>query len=276
MWFVLQAYVEIGRITTSGDITFYSLNDGFTLPSEITAGPDGALWFTEEYGGIGRITTSGVIAEYPAPSGYPAGITAGPDGAIWFTEYAANKIARITTDGSSTTEYALPDTHGHPYAITAGPDGALWFTKDWGGWIGRITTAGVITEYPIGSDFTMGIASGPDGALWLTENLVAETGRIGRAPACGLGFSAAFAGATLTMNFNLGIDTPATFNILLTDASGTSMPFSKPIPAIVPPRAFTLTWNNFPSEGAVTVKPVLTAGPGQAICSEWTTVNTTP
>jgi streptogramin lyase len=32
----------------------------------------------------------------PTPAGGPAGITAGPDGAIWFTELDRDKIGRIT------------------------------------------------------------------------------------------------------------------------------------------------------------------------------------
>ena len=78
------------------------------------------------------------------------------------------------------------------------------------------------------------------------------------------------------MNFNLAIDTAATFNILLHTSTGVSKPFSRAISAVVPPQAFTMNWSSFPNLGNVTVQPVLTAGPGQAICSEWTTVNTAP
>ena len=67
-------------------------------PSGITAGPDGALWFTNNVtNSIGRITTSGVVTNYTDPSiGSPQRITAGPDGALWFTNYANNSIGRIT------------------------------------------------------------------------------------------------------------------------------------------------------------------------------------
>ena len=71
--------------------------DGSIL-SGITAGPDGALWFTESYGNkIGRITTSGAITEYPVPTAGsgPYGITAGPDGALWFADEGANRIGEV-------------------------------------------------------------------------------------------------------------------------------------------------------------------------------------
>ena len=64
----------------------------------------------------------------PTASSDPDGITAGPDGALWFTETAANKIGRMTTDGTF-TEIAIPTAKSFPQGITTGPDGALWFTE---------------------------------------------------------------------------------------------------------------------------------------------------
>ena len=84
----------------------------------------------------------------PAPgiSG-PAGITAGPDGALWFTNnYCNNSIGRITTTGIVTNYTGIGISN--PAGIAAGPDGALWFTNDaWSNSIGRITTAGTVTNY---------------------------------------------------------------------------------------------------------------------------------
>ena len=65
---------------------------GIDAPAEITSGPDGALWFTNEMGGpdnegsIGRITTSGTISIFTDPSIFqPFGITSGPGKSVWFT-----------------------------------------------------------------------------------------------------------------------------------------------------------------------------------------------
>jgi uncharacterized protein (TIGR03437 family) len=160
-------------------------------PEYITAGPDGALWFTESNlnntGKIGRITTSGAITEYTVPTAdsFPFGITAGPDGALWFTENNTAKIGRITTSGAI-TEYSVPTANSGPGEITAGPDGALWFTEsnlNNTGKIGRITTSGTITEYtvPTANSFPFGITAGPDGALWFTEEYGNKIGRIGAA-----------------------------------------------------------------------------------------------
>lgn len=157
----------IGRITMLGAVTEYQLPlrsakiDGNTIPNAtpglgyITAGPDGALWFTEaNIGNIGRITISGTITEFsiPVPNNSLFGISAGPDGALWFTAsggcfeespsacliFVATEIGRITTSGVI-TEYPTPATVKGLWGIAAGPDGAMWFT-DPDGSVGRITT----------------------------------------------------------------------------------------------------------------------------------------
>ena len=68
----------------------------------------------------------------PTPGAGPAGITAGPDGALWFTEIGANKIGRITTLGVVTNEFTVPTANSDPVFISVGPDGALWFTEQTG------------------------------------------------------------------------------------------------------------------------------------------------
>jgi streptogramin lyase len=104
----------------------------------------GALWFTDDTGKIWRLTTSGSFTAYrmPTPS-LSAGITAGPDGALWFTELTSNRIGRSTTSGVI-TEYpvptaGLPGLGSEPDGIAAGPDGAIWFTEAIGNKIGRIS-----------------------------------------------------------------------------------------------------------------------------------------
>ncbi len=61
LWFTEGLSNKIGRITTAGTITEFSIpkrdHNKFPSPTGITQGPDGALWFTEHNGNrIGRIT----------------------------------------------------------------------------------------------------------------------------------------------------------------------------------------------------------------------------
>jgi len=221
LWFTENAAGRIGRMTPAGVLTEYALptvpppagspaGTAGTMPhpTAITAGPDGALWFTVVPGEIGRITTAGVVTEFalpavPPPAGSapgtastpvtPTAIAAGPDGALWFTG-VPGEVGRISMTGV-VTEFAVPEipppagskpgtasTLATLNSITAGPDGALWFTGI-PGEIGRITTAGVVTEFAVpeipppagskpgtaGTPATLqDITAGPDGALWFT------------------------------------------------------------------------------------------------------------
>jgi virginiamycin B lyase len=68
LWFTKQGSNSIGRITTAGAITEFSIPTASSSPAGIAAGPDGNLWFTEEVGNIiGRITTAGAITEFSIP-----------------------------------------------------------------------------------------------------------------------------------------------------------------------------------------------------------------
>ncbi|MDQ5873371.1 MAG: hypothetical protein M3547_14315 [Acidobacteriota bacterium] len=133
----------IGRITTGGVITGFTIPTAASGPEGIVAGPDGSLWFTENRANqIGRITTTGSVTEFPIPTAQSGlgNITVGPDGNLWFTERAANQIGRITPAGLI-TEFPIPTPGSLPTGITAGPDGNVWFTELNGNKIGRITIA---------------------------------------------------------------------------------------------------------------------------------------
>src|SRR5215813_2616805 len=101
----------IERITLSGSVTTFSVGTTSGLPSSISAGPDGNLWFTEpDANQIGRITPTGQITLFtvPTPGSQPTGIVAGPNGNIWFTEAASRHIG----------EYFLVGTPPAPAAST--------------------------------------------------------------------------------------------------------------------------------------------------------------
>ena len=188
----------------SGSITEFSSGlSANNLPRDITAGPDGNLWFTNPAGepgtpSIGRITPSGTITEYSTglqAHSSPGTIVAGPDGNLWFTdpgeESGTPSIGRITPTGTITEFHSGLNQEAHainlqgPNDIVAGPDGNLWFT-DSGGFqsvnkpdIGKITPSGTITEYELpGACNEPGqIIVGPDNNLWVAES--------GKGPFCG-------------------------------------------------------------------------------------------
>jgi len=171
------------NVTNSTDPSITNYTNGVQSPYDITAGPDGALWFTSDGNySFGRMTTAGVVTNYTDPTDFaPGGITTGPDGALWFTNVGNGSIGRITTAGVI-TDFAVTGI-SQPDGITAGPDGALWFTYQGSNSIGRITTAGVVTNYTdpsidLATYNPYGITAGPDGALWFTNTGNNSIGRI--------------------------------------------------------------------------------------------------
>lgn len=105
LWFG-AATSGIGRITTSGSVSYYLLPTAGNVAGGIVAGSDGALWFTECGANginskIGRITTSGLITEYPLSNSNaePNYIASGSGGALWFTETNTGNVGRIQAPG---------------------------------------------------------------------------------------------------------------------------------------------------------------------------------
>lgn len=207
LWYTVQLFDQtcvcvkggkIGRITTGGAITEFTLPTGGTRrtasrPFGITAGPDGALWFTDtNLGKIGRMTTGGALTQFAVPQGQPQGITSGPDGNLWFTANGGQTalLERLSPTGAFTQFTAATGVDGVSVgaALAVGPDGALWFS-DYDSLTGvgslvRGTTVGDITTVPLATfDEIDGVTAGPDGAVWFTlTHLMTSTSAIGRLP----------------------------------------------------------------------------------------------
>jgi virginiamycin B lyase len=156
---------------SSGSSFSFFTGPSVDYPFEITAGPDGNLWFTNggdgsgDQGSIGQLTPGGIITTFSGPGvAHPKFITSGPDGNLWFTNSTTPSISRITP-GGAVTNFSGPGI-AYPGSITSGPDGALWFTDEDS--IGRIATSGAVTVYPTyyQGNGLHGIALGSDGALW--------------------------------------------------------------------------------------------------------------
>lgn len=182
---------------TGGDLVRVAVVDGssavFSLPSgtgatDLTFGPDGALWFTDfAQNRIGRMTLQGAVTEYPVPAAFvaPRSITVGPDGALWFIGDDA-QVGRMDVTGGGFRYYNLPQFPANSAATTSairtGPDGNLWLGVT--ALIGRspmirLTPDGVVTQFPLlnASDAVLDVVAGPDGAMWFTME---EGNRIGR------------------------------------------------------------------------------------------------
>jgi streptogramin lyase len=164
LWFTKDPDPRIGRITTSGVITEFSLPTN-SLPRNITGGPDGNVWFTKPDDKIGRITTSGVVTEFATPTSHiwPFAIAAGPDGNVWFTESYPG-VGRVTPTGAI-TEFPVSEV----YALAAGADGNLWAAGF--GTLKRIAPNGSTTAFSVPTGTTEffaqipAMAAAPDGSI---------------------------------------------------------------------------------------------------------------
>jgi streptogramin lyase len=114
------------------------------------------------------------VFNLPSANTYLGGVTSGPDGNIWISESDANKVARVTLNGTI-TEFQIPTAGAYPAIIAPGPDGNLWSTDYNLNLIHRITPAGGVTEFflppPLATapQNLVGIAAGPDGNIWFAH-----------------------------------------------------------------------------------------------------------
>ena len=88
-------------LTTISD---FSVPTSKSFPAEITTGPNGNLWFTENVSGtiggkIGEITPTGTFTEFTIPdtnsTSAPYGIVTGSNGDLWFTDSGTNSVGMI-------------------------------------------------------------------------------------------------------------------------------------------------------------------------------------
>lgn len=160
-----------------GGVKVYS--SPLSLPSGITAGVDGNLWFGSIFGtGVARVTPAGVITTFTDPQGEVSGARSFASGAadskVWFVSGANNRVGNVvvtpafggTVGDIHTFTNAAIDA---PTDIAADGDGNLWFTHDGG--IGRVTPGGTITNFSPAA-----LAGGTDqvardnaGNIWFTD-----------------------------------------------------------------------------------------------------------
>ncbi len=183
IWFTeSNGNTDIGHVSPDGSsIQEYTPPTAGSFPWGIVAGPDGNMWFTEEFGGSVAALNPGSssFTQYPVGVGNETGITSGPDGSLWFLlpVLNGNNLAAVATaiPGVGFAHlYQNFSPSRSPSSITAGPDGNLWVTETAEsptfGAIGRLATTGNVTEFPALSTINQlnpnSMTTGPDGNLW--------------------------------------------------------------------------------------------------------------
>lgn len=172
------------RVTPQGAISQFPIPGTKHWNIWLTAGPDGAVWFTDPgTGQVGRVGLDGVVTQYPVA--YPGDqIVAGRDGALWFNDSQHQKVGRITLSGSI-SYFTVPVA---PEAIAAGPDGDVWVggtqavgpppsgynqVQQYEPVFVRLTSTGAMTTTAVPdalNAFPHFMAVEPDGTLWYSDN----------------------------------------------------------------------------------------------------------
>ena len=182
LWFTEKAAGNVGRITTAGQITEYSIPNNAsglpdTGPTQIVAS-GGGLWFLTDIGeSVYRMAPDGTSAPVYVNSFFPASSLAASDtGGVWLMEsfgdgnpQDGDALLRVDPDGT-VTDY--PAVHpNHIDSIAQAPDGSVWFNNA-GSFLYRLTDAGVQLSDPLSlpsPNEVSSIAFAPGGMPWFTD-----------------------------------------------------------------------------------------------------------
>ena len=204
-------------------------------PWAITAGADGALWFTETAspGSIGRMTVAGVLTDERqamSTASVPQGICSGPEGFITYIDTSGSgRIAGRDPFNSVPIAFEA-STINAPTQISCGPDKRVYFTqashKTYA--YRDAETGGVSAGYSLwdATSTPAGLVVAPDGNLWVVEESVQKVGWTPRFFIVGDG-SAAITGASDPKDIAYGWDgalwitDPGTNKIFRVSHSGT-------------------------------------------------------
>jgi virginiamycin B lyase len=167
-------------------VTEIDLPDAGGSTHELTLGPDGDVWVTQQNTAkLVRVSPRGHVRVFALPPGSgPHGIKFDRRGRLWVTLEFANAIARVGLDGRIVRRYPIARANAGPHGLDVARDGSVWWTGKEGGVIGRLDPATGrmrVFSLPNGQSLPIYIAQGCDG-LYFTE---LNAGRIGRVKASG-------------------------------------------------------------------------------------------
>ncbi|HVX55070.1 virginiamycin B lyase family protein [Nocardioides sp.] len=180
MWFIERNANKVGRITTTGQISEYTLppneDDDNADVEDLDVAPDGTVWVAYDQGHeVVALHPNGSVAQGPYTDDYPdAGeVRVAPDGVPWITmNYADSGVSRIV-GGQWTWNSNSPECDD---VLGRAADGSMWCALSYPGRLIHLNAdASGGTTYPLPSysgylDGDLGsIAAGPVGSVWFTR-----------------------------------------------------------------------------------------------------------
>src|SRR5262245_9925293 len=124
---------RIGRLVPAGMGTIEDFVTTANGPHTPTF-HQGNIWFTAQQGGqygrFDRETGMSEVWPFSNTSFRPYGMWPAPDGTLWVALFGTNRLARITTTGTtpSVEEFPLPVAETRPRRIAVDANGRVWYT----------------------------------------------------------------------------------------------------------------------------------------------------
>jgi len=143
-WYTEAPKQKIGRASSDGTITAFSLETPVARLGRLAIAPDGAVWFAEaslvsvthlKDGRLRRHIVGSLTPTAPLDAA-PFGVAVAHDGTVWATLPNANKLLRIGPDGEKTA-FDVPTRQSGLGDIAVDGSGAVWFLEIGANKIGR-------------------------------------------------------------------------------------------------------------------------------------------
>jgi virginiamycin B lyase len=147
-WNPFVFYYSYNQISKRGvgDVVDFFIPDSEHSTHEVTASPNGDLYFTQPHvDKIGRISTDGVYKLYSMPSGsYPHGLRFDANGDLWTSFEELDQIAKIdplSGEVLDTISVAFPSAEMGavgPHGLAIDSDGNIWYAGKPGDVVGKV------------------------------------------------------------------------------------------------------------------------------------------
>jgi streptogramin lyase/plastocyanin len=164
----------VGRLSREGDFAQFDLPTRESGPSGLTLAPSGMVFITQLMSGkLAKLDSRRrIVEEIPtaSPHSWPTGLDLDRNGNLWFAMTRANRIGRLSPDGS-VQEYTVPTLDARPTGIKVDREGNVWFAERDKSKLGCRRRDGTFVEYALPTEDAKpsGIAIDELGRIWIAE-----------------------------------------------------------------------------------------------------------
>jgi virginiamycin B lyase len=137
IWATLQNGNQLLHIAADGTGRTFDLPRGGAVPTDVTVGSDGSVWFLQfRANRIGRFK-DGQFSDVEAgrENAGLSGIAVAPNDDVWFGMLRSASLGRLRN--GHITMFALPRDNARPFSVAVDRDGNVWYA-DISGFVGML------------------------------------------------------------------------------------------------------------------------------------------